>query len=223
MTEDQHFHDAYDRLGSSLAPPPDAAARVEGRMASRRRRRRAGIAGAAALVLAAGVGGVAVLGSGDGPDAMPVATDDPTPPPPAFTFTRPDGSTYAFDAADLTLECERGRVRLTSPQAFDETAEQLTEPFFYVEAKADAVADQTITLPFSGFENRGSDQRELIVFVADAGPDANEVSSDEGGAAGTVTIGRASCDPTPVLEVQVDATLGSEVQQGTFEVKGSFS
>jgi hypothetical protein len=31
----------------------------------------------------------------------------------------------------------------------------------------------------------------------------------------------ATCDPTPVLELEVDATLGSEVQQGTLDLAGS--
>ncbi len=51
---------------------------------------------------------------------------------------------------------------------------------------------------------------------------ANEVSSAEEGAAGSVVVARASCDPVPVLELEVDATLGSEVAQGTLHLSGSF-
>ena len=51
---------------------------------------------------------------------------------------------------------------------------------------------------------------------------ANEVSSAEEGAAGSVVVARASCDPVPVLELEVDATLGSEVEQGTLHLSGSF-
>jgi hypothetical protein len=72
-----------------------------------------------------------------------------------------------------------------------------------------------------------SDHRAFVLFAADAdsespGKRGNEVSSAESGAAGTVRVLRASCDPTPVLEIQVEATLGSEVQRGTLDLVGSF-
>jgi hypothetical protein len=51
---------------------------------------------------------------------------------------------------------------------------------------------------------------------------ANEVSSAEYDAMATVTVGQASCGPTPVLELEVDTTLGSEVEQSTLDLAGSF-
>ncbi len=68
-----------------------------------------------------------------------------------------------------------------------------------------------------------------MLFAADSGitedgPErANEVSSAEDGAAGEVRVLRASCDPTPVLELEVDATLGSELEgRAPWQVEGSF-
>ncbi len=63
---DQPIEEAYDRLATALAPPPDVAARVERRAGARRRARRVGVVGAAGLVAAGVVSGVVLLGSGDG-------------------------------------------------------------------------------------------------------------------------------------------------------------
>ena len=99
---DQPIEEAYDRLATALAPPPDVAARVERRLGARRRARRAGVVGAAGLVAAGAVGGAVLLGSGDGgatpsPRTTRAATG-------SFVLTRPDGST--FELSDLTLSCE---------------------------------------------------------------------------------------------------------------------
>jgi hypothetical protein len=71
-----------------------------------------------------------------------------------------------------------------------------------------------------------SDDRPLGLLVAEArdrdGGRANEVGSAEPGTAGTVRVLRASCDPTPVLELEVDTTLGSLVHQGTLNLDGYF-
>ena len=42
------------------------------------------------------------------------------------------------------------------------------------------------------------------------------------GRTGTVEVVRASCDPQPVLERELDTTLGSEVEQGAENLVGSF-
>jgi len=42
-----------------------------------------------------------------------------------------------------------------------------------------------------------------------------------GSSTGTLTITRASCDPTPVLELEVDATLASEEQAADGQAKQS--
>ena len=63
----------------------------------------------------------------------------------------------------------------------------------------------------------------MILFMADSEGTgrANEVSSSEAGAAGTVRVLEASCDPVPVLRLEVDMTLGSEVEQNTLDLAGS--
>jgi hypothetical protein len=47
------------------------------------------------------------------------------------------------------------------------------------------------------------------------------VSSSEGRSAGTVRIVEASCDPTPVLRLEMDATLDSEVGQASLGLQGA--
>ena len=51
--DDENLEDAYRRLGTALAPPPDVAARVVRRAGARRRRRR--VAGVATALVTVGV------------------------------------------------------------------------------------------------------------------------------------------------------------------------
>lgn len=229
MTEEQ-IRDGYERFDSSLHAPMDAVHRVEQRMAVRRRRRRAGTAVAAAVVVAAVGGYVAVSsgGSGEAPDSNVVAVD---PPPPALVLTRPDGSTYEFE--DLRISCdpptafggEPGagdgtRVYLYSPILL--TGERITQPFVMVDLALKGLEEpRTLELPLA--DGGGSEEGPpLTVFVADTegAPDGNEVVSS-GSSTGTLTITRASCDPTPVLEMEVDATLASEEQADDGQAKQS--
>lgn len=232
---DQPIADAYDRLATALAPPPDVAVRVHERLGARRRARRMGAVGAVGLVAAAVVGGAALLGSGDG-GADVVATDDPAASG-SFVLTRPDGSTY--EITDLTVSCKgpfaelrgedpRGpqgpqRIWLTSPMVLAADGETPEQPFLLFEGIVDKIAGQTFALPSNG----SSDERAFTLFAVDTEvpPSAerpNEVSSAEEDAVGSVVVTRASCDPVPVLEIEVDATLGSEVSLGTVAVAGSF-
>ena len=91
----------------------------------------------------------------------------------------------------------------------------------YFEGLVDKIkGDRTFTLPHKPAQD--SDDSPMILFNADTqrGEGGNEVSSEQNGTAGTVRVVRASCDPEPVLELQVDATLGSEVEQGTLDLPG---
>ena len=232
QAEDQQLQDAYARLGTALLPPPDVAVRVEREVGARRRHRRAAIAVAAVLVVAGVAGGAVALGSGDDQHGDTVAVDEPAEPQGSFVLTRPDGSTQEFD--DLTLSCdtapmgspgEAGHIYVFSPLHFDETGEALTEPYVMFDGVVDKIGGKTFTLPVDGSTGR-SDDRPFVLFVAEGGAGdsqrANEVSSAEPGAAGTVRVLRASCDPTPVLELEVDTTLGSELELGTLDLAGSF-
>jgi hypothetical protein len=230
--DDEQIATAYARLGTALAPPPDIAVRVESLVVVRRRRRRLARAGVAGVLVVGVAGGVVLLGSGDDPDGDTIATDQPGPKG-SFVITRTDGSTITVD--DLTLSCDRrpdgepaqpGRIYLSSPFRLDGSGDKLTEPFFYFEGVVAKVGGTSFTLPYDT-DSGSSDNRAFTVFAADSeiAPGAergNEVSSAEAGAAGTVQVGRAACDPVPVLELEVDTTLGSEVEQGTYTVVGSF-
>ena len=233
--EDREIQDAYGRLGTALAPPPDVAVRVGRLVTVRRRRRRTALVGVAGLVVAGSVGGAVLLRSGeDGKGEDAVATDtSSTSPHGSFVLTRSDGSIYEFD--DLTLSCAGtgpngenvapGHIVMFSPFQPDPSGKVLTEPFLYFDGVVDKIDGRSFRLPFES-DSGSSDDRAFVLFAADGETPRtkhpNEVSSAEAGAAGTVHVLHASCGPTPVLDLEVDATLGSEVQQGTLDLKGSF-
>ena len=218
MTEEQ-IKDGYDRLDSAAHPPQDAFDRIERRMGVRRRRRRIGLAAGTAVAVAAvgGIAAVSLSGSDDGREGV-VAVD---PPPYSLVMTRPDGSTFEF--ADVTISCDPpgavsggqtgdgSRVYLSSPILIE--GEMVTQPFVMIEGIVAKLQEpRTFTLPTDGADG-SSESMPLTVFIADneGAPDGNEVASSSGGA-GTVRVIRASCDPTPVLQLEVDATLSSEEQ-----------
>ena len=228
MTEEQ-IRDGYERLDSGLHAPQDAFDRVERRMGARRRSRRVG-AGAGTPAVVAAVGGYAALsmgGSDDGREGL-VAVD---PPPYSLVMTRPDGSTFTFE--DLTISCDPpapvgggagtgdlSRVYLSSPFVGD--GERLDKPFVYIEANlAKLEQPRTFSLPIDSMEG-STESLPLTIFIADpeGAPDGNEVVSSSG-STGTVRVTQASCDPTPVLEIEVDATLASEEVTDAGESKQS--
>ena len=229
---DTQIEDAYRRLGTALAPPPDVAVRVVRLAGARRRRRRVAVAGVAAVVAVGAVGGAVVFGGADPENADTVAVDTGGPTG-SFVLSRPDGSTY--EMSDLTLTCdappEAGyeadgaqRIWLTSPSDISADGKVLGSPFLYFMGIVEKIDGRTFQLPL---DDADSDHVALTLFAAD--PDvaptekrANEVNSAEGGSAGTIVVAHASCDPTPVLDLEVDVTLGSEVEQGSLDLAGSF-
>lgn len=238
MTE-QQIRDGYDELTGALRPPVDAHERVARRVQVRRRRRRTSFVGMAALVVVGTAGVVATLNGASGVgglDGEVIAVDPPSDPTEALVLTRPDGSTYEFD--DITVSCKSPygpggggsntsskRVWASSPMKFTQPDgpdgdESLLEPFLVVEGLVPRLqGETTFTLPIDG--PRGSSSYPLIVFAADpeGAPDGNEVSSD-GGSSGTVRVLEASCDPVPVLRLQIDATLGSEEGKQSLKLAG---
>jgi hypothetical protein len=222
MTE-QQIKDGFERLDTALAPPLDAPDRVARRVAARRRRRRATAVGATAVLVVVGVGtAVALSGGDDGSET--VAVDQPDGPVSTLAMTRPDGSTYAFP--DVTVTCDEPypdasqgpgkRIYAYSPRRI--TSDNVAaEPFVYVEALLDKVAgDRTFTFPIDSDD--ASADLPVIVFTADT--DGNEAASSAGGESGTVRVLEASCDPVPVLRLQVHMTLGSEVGEQPLDVAG---
>lgn len=228
MTEEQIKH-GYERLDSAVHAPLDAVDRIERRISVRRRRRRVGAVAGAAVVVASVGGYVAVSsgGSDDGREGV-VAVD---PPPYSLVMTRPDGSTFEF--TDLTVSCQPpspagaeagsgdgSRVYLSSPILIE--GEMVTQPFVMIEgAVAKLKEPRTFSLPIEG-DDGSSESFPLTVFLADTegAPDGNEVVSSSG-SSGTVRVMEASCDPEPVLRLEVDATLASEEQTADGQAKQS--
>lgn len=222
MTE-QQIRDGYEQLDSALTPPPNAPELIAHRVQQRRQRRRAGIAGMATLGIVAATGAAVTLSGGDDPTEDVVANE---PPAPSLVLTRPDGSTHSF--ADTTVSCTSPfgenrpageRIYLTSLREL--RGEELLTPFVYVEAVVSKVqGDRTFTLPVDGPGD--SDSYPLTVFVADTeGAAGNEAASSAGGSTGTVRVLRAECEPTPVLQLEVDATLGSEEGKQSLDLAGT--
>ena len=220
MTE-QQIKDGYDRLDSALAPPLDALDRVGRRLRQRRRRRRTTVLlGTALSVLAVGGTLLAALGGDDG-SGNSVAID---PPAGALVLTRPDGSTYAFHDVEVTCDPPRGaeataggpqRIWALSPRRIE--GDRAVEPFVYFEGIVSRIAgDRTFTFPNDWAAP--SNKYPMVLFVADS--DGNEAASSAGGESGTVRVVEASCDPAPVLRMEVDMTLGSEEQQQPLDLAG---
>jgi hypothetical protein len=238
MTE-QQIKDGYGRLGEALAPPQDTLERVDRRLRERRRRRRTALAGGGVLgILATGGVVVAALSGDEGTNQPPVAVDPGPAPRSSLVLTRSDGTTVAFP--DVTVSCdppvteagdpiseETGRIWLYSPirtsgsEKGDDVV--LHEPFVYFEGDATKIARRTYTFPNDW--NMATAKMPMILFAAD--PDqqvdgrANEASSQEMDTKGTVQVLEASCDPAPVLRIQVDMTLGSELEGPPVDVRGA--
>jgi len=222
MTEEQ-IRDGYDRLDGALAPPLDAEQRVQRRVAVRRRQRRTAVAGVATLgVLAVGATVVGLAGGDDGTGPA-VATDPAGDPVSTLVLTRPDGSTYAFENVEVTCKAPEGEgtegpqsIWALSPRVIKDG--RAAEPFVYFTGIVSKIAgDRTFTFPNDW--TMGTDQMPMVLFAADT--DGNEVASSAGGESGTVRVVEASCDPTPVLRLEVDMTLGSEVEKHSLKVAGS--
>lgn len=224
MTE-QQIKDGFDRMEGALAAPLDSLERVDRRVRVRRRRRRVAVVGAVAVVTAGSIGTAVALSGGDDGSEL-VAVDPPSGPVSTLVLTRPDGSTYAFD--DVTVSCDEpfegaasgpgDRIYATSPRHLTDDA-KAAEPFVYFEGiLAEVEGDRTFTFPNDNW-TMASDTYPMVLFAADI--DGNEVASSAGGESGTVRVLEASCDPVPVLRLEVDMTLGSEIGKSTLDVTGA--
>lgn len=218
---EQQINDGYARLDAALAPPVDTVQRVGGRVMARRRGRRMRLAGGTAIAVLAAGGTVLAALSGEDGTGQSVAVD---PPAPELVLSRPDGSTYAFRDIEVTCEAPPGgepaadgpqRIWAVSPKVVE--GDRVTEPFVYFEGIV-AKIEGDLTFRFPQDWNMASDRYPMVLFAADS--DGNEVASSAGGESGTVRVVEASCDPTPVLRLEVDMTLGSEVQQQPLRVAG---
>lgn len=238
MTE-QQIRDGYERLDGALLPPMDVAERVGRRVTVRRRRRRAGVVGGTALVLVAGVGSAVVMSGGDDPAGSGIAVDPPSGPASTLVMTRADGSTVAFP--DVTVSCDPpmangdqpidspndNRIWAYSPIEFTGSIEDddamVTRPFILIQGiVSELEGGRSFIYPIEG--PGGSSPEPINVFIADTegAPDGNELSSSVGDT-GTVRVLEASCDPVPVLRLEVGGTLGSEEGKQPVELAGSLS
>jgi hypothetical protein len=99
---------------------------------------------------------------------------------------------------------------------------KVLERFLHFEARLDKVAGgRTFSLPAES-SSGSSDDRAMTLFSAsdEGGPRANELSSAESQASGIIRVVSASCGATPGLALEVDATLGSEVERAPMRISG---
>lgn len=169
---------------------------------------------------------VAALSACGVEDENPTVQDETPVERSGFTVTRPDGST--FELVNFVAICRdfpEGDPDAGYVEAWASLAGTRIDPNADTEPKGpaarilvlDDVPDGTqLDLPFE--ETYGSEETGFVFTVGDR---RNTATSAEEEAAGNVEIIRASCEPTPVLEVRIDATLGSEFYDGeVLKVKG---
>ena len=223
MTE-QQIRDGYERLDSALAAPTDAADRVAGRVRVRRRRRRAALAGRPRSPW---------WRSPAAPWLSPVATTAATPwrstsrPVPGARWSLPTGRVDVL-LPDVTVTCTppeltggdplgtgTGRIWMYSPfhlTGTDGDTARVTEPFPLRRGdRRQDRGDRTFTWPNDWSMDTADVPLTLFVADTEGRPRGNEVSTNEADARGTVRVVEASCDPVPVLRLEVETTLGSEV------------
>jgi hypothetical protein len=222
---DDEIRAAYERLTNSLDAPRSVPWDVERRVRHRRVRR---VGAAIAFVLVAGAAGaVATLGGGDRPSEVAV-DEPPTGPTSTLTFERPDGTSYTFEDLSVTCDPTEARAVGAAPRVWALSPIELdgdtpAMPFVWIEARLDMLTDgQVLTLPL---DDRNADRALTLFFVDTEGTGPaddpfNELSSGQPDASGTVQVLRATCDPTPTLELKVDAVLGSEVEQSALPLRG---
>jgi hypothetical protein len=213
MTEEQ-IKDGYDGLDGALAPPLDAALRVERRVAARRRHRRTAVAGVAALGVLA-VGGTVVALTGGDTFEPGIAADQNGADAVPLTLTRADGSTHVFD--DIQVSCvplrdgapqnhaeeldQSLRITATSPRVLADG--QPVEPVFSFLGVLEKIeGDRTFALPQG--EVRSLTDLPILLGLADGDDDVRGASDTTG----MVRVVSASCDPVPELHLEVDLTLG---------------
>lgn len=240
---EQQIRDGFERMEGALAPPRDTLERVDRQVRSRRRRRRTAVVGVAAVAVI-GIGGTvaALAGGGDPEGGTTIASDPGSGPTSTLVMTRPDGSTVAFE--DVTVSCSppvangdqpierprQGRIWAYSPIAFAGSAQDdeavLEKPFLMIEGNvAELQAERTFELPIDGPGD--SSTYPMVLFIADTEggtPDdlGNEAASSASGS-GTVRVLEATCDPVPVLRLEVDGVIGSEEGKDDLGLAGSIS
>lgn len=227
---DPGLRDAYGRLASSLAGPPDLVETLG--PAIRRRRRLRTTARVAGGVLAASVvvGGLALTTGGSEPETAP----DPAGQGGVNTVvvTRDDGEQLAFGPVELSCEKAGKRGDMLTATADPVTApgddDVLLEPLLHISVLVDDLEPgRTYDLPFEGSaekENVRSDERTFVYFAAVPSPDpgrrANEIVSGAPDSTGSVRFDAATCGDVPSLDVTIDAVLGSEVEQAALPIEG---
>jgi len=227
--------EAYRALSRPTSAPPDLLERVDRRLTRRRTARRT-TAAVAVLAVAGGIG-VATLGGGNG-DRGQVADDPGGTDSSTLTYTDTDGSTYRFEAQDISVVCSTSDRQGTTFQVLTLTLnamipaavlgvvppdEAFTGPVLHVELLTDQVEPgQVFDLPYDTPGGR-SERRAMTFFITNGvGDDANELSSAEPGSTGTVTVNEARCGSSPALDLEIDGKLGSEVEQPALAIAGRY-
>jgi hypothetical protein len=201
-----------DDAGRDAVPPAPIEDVLSGGRSRVRRRRVLGVAAAVVLALLA----IAIpfgLTGGDS-DNEPIEHPERSD---SLTFTREDGTTFTLGGARVACpppsltETESQVIVVRSPSP----GSRPMPGYFVIEAPLDEVADgATIELPASlehVFE--GSAFGEAYFFAYDA-EDTNELATNTEGASGTLVFESASCEPSPAIDVRIDATMASEAFDG---------
>ena len=137
--------------------------------------------------------------------------------------TTADGETVEF--TEFTIACRLSEHEQPPAQivvalaGFGDDAERPrkpTGPAMMING-ADSRVAKTVALPYS--ETYGEEKNFISVFVTEVGGEL-ELSSGTELSTGEIEVVSASCEPTPRLEMRIDAVLESELSDNTVTVEG---
>ena len=148
--------------------------------------------------------------------------DAADPPPTRVIATTADGETVEF--TEFTIACRLSEHEQPPAQivvalaGFGDDAERPrkpTGPAMMINA-ADSLEGTTVALPYS--EN-GEEKNLISVLVTEVGGQL-DLSTRTELSTGEIEVVSASCEPTPRLEMRIDAVLESELSDNTVTVEG---
>jgi hypothetical protein len=149
--------------------------------------------------------------------------DESAAPKSRVVATAPDGQQVEFTDFSVTCRSSAGEeppAQLVIALAGFGDAEHPRRPkgpAMIIEA-ADSASGTTVELPYD--EVVGEEKTFISVFITEVG-DEPEIASNTELSTGEIEVVRASCEPTPLLEVRIDGVMESELSGNTVTVQGA--
>jgi hypothetical protein len=113
--------------------------------------------------------------------------------------------------ADSEAPRSKGRVVSAVSVLGTKTSERSDQPILYLRAGETVSNNTRVSLPFD--ETVGEEQTFISAFITRAGK-TDQLSSGAEGSSGDIEVIRASCEPSPNIDVRIDGRLESETYDG---------